>query len=165
MNVPAPKKMLNAFSPTEAARITGLSVHMLNYLARHTYLKPAYGSAGRGSVRYYSYRDLIIARIIARLLAAGLEISRLKKGIASLVRDPNLSTGDAQKDLRLLATDGSALFFVERDGGLRDLTKDGQLAFAFVLDVGIARDEVVAQMSDEELRYFNLEKRRLQKAA
>lgn len=160
-----PKKMLNGFSPTEASRMTGLSVHMLNYLARHSYLKPAYGSAGRGSVRYYSYRDLVIARIIARLLSAGLEISRLKKGIANLVKDPNLSTGDAQKDLRLLATDGNALFFVERDGGLRDLTKDGQLAFAFVLDVGMARDEVVAKMSEEALRHFSLQKRRLRKAA
>ncbi len=161
----APKKMANGFAPTEAARLTGLSVHMLNYLARHSYLKPAYGSAGRGSVRYYSYRDLVIARIIGRLLSAGLEISRLKKGIANLAKDPNLSTGDAQKDLRLLATDGSALFFVDREGGVRDLTKNGQLAFAFVLDIGMARDEVVAKMSEDERRYFSFEKRKLRVAA
>lgn len=161
----ASKKMVNGFTPTEASRTTGLSVHMLNYLARHSYLKPAYGSAGRGSVRYYSYRDLVVARIIGRLLKAGLEISRLKKGISNLVRDPNLSTGDVQKDLRLLVTDGNALFFVERDGGLRDLTKGGQLAFAFVLDVGIARDEVLAQLSEDERRYFTLEKRKLREAA
>ncbi len=161
----SPKPMRNGFAPTEAARIVGLSVHMLSYLARHSYLKPTYASAGRGSVRYYSYRDLVIARIISRLLAAGLEISRLKTGIARLSSDPSLTSGDAHTDLRMLGTDGTSLFFVDGDGAIRDLTQNGQLAFAFLLDVRMVRNEIVGQLSEERRRYFTLSNRRLQAAS
>ncbi len=157
--------MLNGFYPKEASKITGLSVHMLNYLARHGYLLPAYGAQGRGKVRYYSYRDLVIARIVSRLLAAGLEISRLKEGIANLVNDPHLAEGRANDSLHYLATDGASLYFIEGDGCVRDLTQSGQLAFAFLLDLQHARDEVLTELSGEQLKNFSLKVQELRPAA
>jgi DNA-binding transcriptional MerR regulator len=132
-----------------------MSIHMLNYLARHGYLVPAYGRSGRrGKTRYYSYRDLVIARLVQRLLNAGLEISRLKQGIRRLKKHPNLTHRDPQKELSLLATDGNSLFFLEREDTLLDLTRHGQLAFAFVLDVTSAQADVKQKLSDEQLAHF-----------
>lgn len=66
--MPKPRKLLNGFTAGEVAAISGLSLHMVNYLAREAYLSPAYaGEAARGKVRYYSYRDLVVARIVQHL--------------------------------------------------------------------------------------------------
>src|SRR6266487_4654002 len=100
--MPKPRPASNAFSPAKASRIVGMSIHMLNYLAREGYLVPTYFRSGRrGKPRYYSYRDLVIARLVQRLLDAGLEISRLKEGIQRLPQDPRWSSKNPEKTLRL----------------------------------------------------------------
>jgi DNA-binding transcriptional MerR regulator len=130
---------------------------MLNYLAREGYLRPFYGRSGRrGAIRYYSFRDLVIARIVKKLLDAGLEIRRLKTGITKLQTIAGWAGEEGESQLRMLATDGRKLFFIEHGGTIRDLTNDGQLAFAFVLDVAKAHDEIRTQLTEDQLRYFTL---------
>ena len=155
--MPKPKPALNAFTIQDAAAITGLSVHMLNYLSRQQYLVPTYLRTGRrGRTRYYSYRDLVIARIVQKLLAAGLELSRLKKGIRTMQGNQNWVSGGKEKALRMLATDGKSLFFPDENGSLLDLTQNGQFAFAFVLDVVAAQNDVQLKLSPEQLEGFTL---------
>jgi DNA-binding transcriptional MerR regulator len=133
---------------------------MLNYLARHGYLVPNYGGSGpRGRTRYYSYRDLVVARVVQKLLDVGLEISRLKTGISSLSQHPAWSSDVPEKALRMLATDGHSLFFLEPAGTLIELTQQGQLAFAFVLDVAAAQAEVKKNLSAQQLAHFTLHNR------
>jgi hypothetical protein len=62
----------------------------------------------------------------------------------------------------MLATDGRNLFFVEEDGTVLDLTKDGQFTFAFVLDVSAAQAEVKRKLNPEQLANFNLRNLRLE---
>jgi DNA-binding transcriptional MerR regulator len=156
--LPKPRPVLNAFTPSQASGIVRMSTHMLNYLARHGYLVPAYFPSGRrGKTRYYSYRDLVIARIVQNLLDAGLELGRLKEGLRKLQRSEHWS----KMDLRPLATDGKSLFFPEDGDTLLDLTRHGQLTFAFVLDMSAARREVEQQMTEEQLARFSLKNRRI----
>lgn len=154
----AASRVLNAFSPSEASRIVGLSMHMLNYLARHRYLVPHYVGSGRGSRRHYSYRDLLVARIIARLLSAGVEISRLKSALRELGRR---SGWLKVEQLGLLVTDGRHVYQMGADGTLSDLTSGGQLTFAFVLDLEHIRGEVVSAMDDDRRDNFAADNRRL----
>jgi DNA-binding transcriptional MerR regulator len=156
--------VLNAFTPKQASRIVGMSTHMLNYLARQNYLVPTYfRTKTRGRTRYYSYRDLVVARLIQRLLDAGLELGRLKEGLARLSRDEFWAKG-GQKDLRLLMTDGRNLYLVQGHNTLLDLTRQGQLAFAFVLDVVAARQEIELKMAPEEKRNFSLKNKKIRYA-
>ena len=142
-----------------------MSVHMLNYLARHGYLIPIYGRTGkRGKTRYYSYRDLVIARMVQKMRDAGLELSRLKSGIAKLQHDANWVSRGKERALRMLATDGKSLFFIEENGSLRDLTQNCQLTFAFVLDVAAAKAEVQSAMTSEQLQEFSFKNRKLRYA-
>jgi DNA-binding transcriptional MerR regulator len=160
--VPKPKPALNAFPPAKASAIVGMSVHMLNYLARHGYLVPTYARSNRrGKTRNYSYRDLVIARIVQRLLDSGLEISRLKGGITKLAQGGNWHSESPEKALRMLVTDGRSLFFFEGNGTLLDLTRQGQLTFAFVLDVAAAQAEVERNLTPEQLANFSLRNRSL----
>ena len=139
-----------------------MSTHMLNYLARNGYLVPHYFRSGRrGRTRYYSYRDLVIARVLQKLLDAGLELKRLKEGLRKLPKNEHWMEGEAQKSVRLLATDGSNLYFVQGRSTLLDLTRNGQLAFAFVLDVAVARREIEQRLSREQTLNFDLGNRRI----
>lgn len=147
----------NAFTPSEASRISELSVHMLNYLSRHGYLKPHYGGGVRGALRHYSYRDLVVARIASRLLKAGVEISRLKTAIATMAERSDWTRGG---DIGLLATDGTQIHHAGPDGSLSDLG-DGRLSFAFVLDVRRVRDEVMKEMDETRRANFDLRNRAL----
>jgi DNA-binding transcriptional MerR regulator len=161
-SVPKPKTSINAFPPATASAIVGMSVHMLNYLARQGYLIPAYEQSGRrGKTRYYSYRDLVIARLVQKLLDGGIELSRLKEGIKKLATHKTWSSTNPDKTFRMLATDGKNLLFVEEEGTVVDLTKNGQLTFAFVLDVAAARDEVKRKLNQEQLANFNLRNLRI----
>lgn len=158
--MPKPKEAVNAFPPKLAADIVGLSVHTLNYLAREGYLVPFYLRSGRrGKTRYYSYRDLVIARLVQKLLSAGLEISRLKAGIKKLPEYVNWPSARSAADspLGLLATDGRDLFFPQKDGTLLSLTQEGQLTFAFVLDMSAAEDEVKRDMNMTEEQRVNFD--------
>lgn len=153
--MPRPKSFSNAFTCGEVAELTGLTKPMVNYLAHAGFLAASYrpGSSRRGSTRYYSYRDLMVGRVIGRLAEAGVELKRLKRALGDLQRS-ELWTRLNDRSLPLLVTDGSAIFLVEPDGAVRDLTMDGQLAFSFVLDLSRTEQELRAAMDDERRSNF-----------
>ena len=155
--MPRPKAVLNAFTSREVAVISGLSLHMVNYLALNGYLLPCYERAEvRGSVRYYSYRDLVIARLIQRLRDGGVELKRLKEGIAALATSELWAKVGKDRSVSLLVTDGRSLLVPDEGGSLLDLTRSGQLAFAFVVDVAAARAEVVSLLPRRSVEHFSL---------
>jgi DNA-binding transcriptional MerR regulator len=146
--VPRPKEIPYAFTPKEASRITGISVHMLNYLYRMGYLQPAYLLAGapavRGKVRYYLYRDLVVGRTIQRLRETGVELARLKDAMKTLAQDdtwlPKKVT-DGANPLRWLVTDGKEVFLENDDGFVDQLRPNGQRSFGFVISLVNIKNE------------------------
>jgi len=160
--MPKPKKVLNGFIAHRVYEITGLSVHMVNYLAREGYLRPTYDQGRvRGKIRYYSYRDLVVARIVQRLLEAGIELKRLKEGIRLLSSNETWFVGGKERSISLIATDGKTLFYPDPNGALVEITRDGQRTFAFVLDAARARDDVKSQLAQTQLKLFDLRNRPL----
>lgn len=157
MNIP--RKILNGFTPSEVRKITGLSVPMIDYLAREGYLQPTYAQGRvRGRVRYYSYRDLVVARIVHKLLRSGVEIARLKASIKLLNSDETWFP-KTTRPFDLLATDGKKIFYHDRKDSLIELTAGNlQRTFAFVLDVSDAQEEVRKRINNaEKRRRFTLE--------
>ncbi|TPL96421.1 MerR family transcriptional regulator [Mesorhizobium sp. B2-3-11] len=163
--MPKPRQLLNGFTAREVAAISGLSLHMVNYLAREAYLTPAYpGKGTRGTVRYYSYRDLVVAKLVQHLREAGIELKRLKEAISELSRS-HWHTKDKKGALGFVATDGHKLFFPDSDGALTELTSDGQRAFAFVLDLQMAEKDVKSHLKGRRLLLFSLENKPLRPEA
>jgi DNA-binding transcriptional MerR regulator len=161
--MPKPKRVANAFTAQQVRQITGLSVHMINYLAREEYLVPTYAQGSvRGKVRYYSYRDLVVARIVQRLREVGIELKRLKHGIQMLSSDTTWLRAGRARSVSLLGTDGKKLFFPDENGSLIELTREGQRSFAFVLDVARAQSDVKRSLSQRQLELFELRNRPLQ---
>jgi DNA-binding transcriptional MerR regulator len=161
-SMPKPKPVLNAFTAQQVKVITGLSVHMVNYLAREGYLTPAYDQGHiRGKTRYYSYRDLVVARIVQRLREIGLELKRLKPAIKLLSSSETWLSAGKERAISLLATDGKTLFYPDERGALIELTRGGQRSFAFVLDVAKAQAEVKRRLTRKQLDRFEIRNRPL----
>lgn len=125
--------------------MSGLSVDMLNYLARHE-LVTASGteSPGRGRRRRYLFADLILLRAVAQMLDRGISVLRLKKSLASM-RQRGASF-DLLLSSRYLVTDGYNLFF--QDAGVIEALETGQLSFAFVLELSTIRASVANDLAE-----------------
>src|SRR5262245_33246938 len=56
-----------------AARVSGLTVHMVNYLCRTDVVRPgATPSRGRGRKREFTFEDLVFLRLLAAMLRHGV---------------------------------------------------------------------------------------------
>lgn len=144
--MPPPRRVLNAFATKEVERHTRLSRHMIDYLRQENFLRPAYegGTGTRGRVRYYSYRDLVIARLIQRLRDTGVQLRRLKKAVKMLNSHPDWTSRpeDPTRKISWLISDGIGVYIRTDEEFVEEITT-GQKAFAFVLNL---------QRLDEEVR-------------
>ncbi len=109
----------------------------------------------RGNVRYYSYRDLVVARIVRKLLSSGVELQRLKSAIQQLSEDQTWLPKDGRQ-FDLLATDGKRIYYHDRKGSLVELAPSRQRSFAFVVDVEHAQNEVKQRLSKRKLERFTI---------
>lgn len=100
------------WSTSDAARLSGLSVDMLNYLQRTGIVasrKVASQQRMRGRPRAYTFADLIILKAIGSLTAAGVSVLRLQKSIRAARRIKIEEAG------RYLVTSGDVARFVAED--------------------------------------------------
>ena len=163
--MPVPKRVLNAFTAKEVQAITGLSLPMIDYLLRAGFLTPAYGAGTRGQVRYYSYRDLVAARLVQQLRETGVELSRLKRAVAQLCEDaPWSDTTPLTARLDWLVSDGKEVLLRSGDGFLDTLRRDRQRSFAFVVNLPSLEQQVRTLVPKAKRTHFTMENRELRYA-
>lgn len=128
-----------------AAKLSGLTVTMVDYLCRTKVIEPTIkGQRGRGKKRQYSFGDVVILRAMARLLLAGVSVGRLKKALQSLRRyHPEITTNNLPKPY--IFCDGKDIFFRHGDEVLESLSS-GQFSFGFVIEIAKLRTEVIEQL-------------------
>ncbi|MCR1770514.1 MerR family transcriptional regulator [Burkholderia glumae] len=138
MHRPRTTSAREAFTAKEAARLAGLSLDMLNYLGRYGIAAPSGNERrARGHARRYLYADLLLLRVIARLLENGISVLRLRKALEGL--QARLDSTELLTK-RFVVTDGYNLLL--QDGGVTELLETGQLSFAFVLELSNLRTEL-----------------------
>jgi len=119
----------------QAAKLTGLSVHMITYLGRLDILKPSI--RGRGRRRLFSFNDVLFLKVVADLLSRGIEVKRLRNSLVQAKKEAERWVSIREAPKRYLVTDGTELF-VRSYGRLESKTRNGQFAFSFVMDLGTA---------------------------
>lgn len=135
--------VVKSFPVAQAARLAGLTVDMVNYLCRSGVVVPSSGGRGRGRKRLFTFADVLFLRIIARLLENGISVLRLKRAFNGLrARAREYSSDMLTK--RFLVIDGHDVFV--QDGGLLERLESGQMAFAFVLELGSLRRELTVDV-------------------
>jgi DNA-binding transcriptional MerR regulator len=172
------RNVKNAFTVREVAEITGLQPAMLNFLIRNEYLKPSYREdhdfpepqkrQPRGNTRYCSYRDLMIAKTIQRLLDAGVQLARVKEALHDLRADEHwlarVRGASLERTIKWLVTDGKRVYLQDQEQPTLDpLGKSRQKAFSFIIDMTSVHSEVRAGIRHsqspkcrEKITHFNM---------
>ncbi len=122
-------EITKGFRTSEVAKLTNLTIRQLGHWDKTGLFKPSLASSeGRGSARFYSFLDIVQLRIAKRLLAAGLNVRRLRKCMDYLRN--NLKDVDNIATLSLV-TDGISVFsLTDNPMMVIDLLQNMQVAWA-----------------------------------
>ena len=124
------------FSTAQVARLSGLTPRQIDHWDRQGFLKPSLRRAsGYGSARRYSFTDVVRLRVAARLRAAGVGLSRIRRCAEALEK-----IGGEAGDLggvRLLVA-GSRVLWARSDEEVVDLLREGQLVLVFSIGDAVA---------------------------
>jgi DNA-binding transcriptional MerR regulator len=137
--------MTSTYTTQDAVRYTDLGRSMIHYLCRQGILTPSgQGSRGRGhGVKYrFTFSDLILMKTFSYLFRHGISVKKLKEAHKTWSRTIK-SNKNGFPSRKFLVTDGkNILFFDEKSDVLVELNNDGQMAFRFVLDISLVRQEL-----------------------
>lgn len=129
------------YGAAHAARLSGLTTVMVNYLCRTKIVEPSCDcKRGRGSTRHYSFGDVVALRLVAKLSKTGVQPLRLRSALQQM-RQHHPQITLTSVPARFLVTDGVDIYLRD-DGDAVERLRDGQLAFAFVVELSMLQGEV-----------------------
>ena len=118
-----------------ASQIAGISYRQLDYWARTGLVVPEMKEAeGSGSQRLYSFRDVLMLKVVKRLLDAGISLQQIRVAIDHL-----RARGVENLSEITLISDGLSVYECTSDHEVIDLLQGGQGMFAISLG-GVWRD-------------------------
>jgi len=114
-------------------RILGLSIRQIDYWDRTHFIKPSVSEAsGYGSIRLYSFTDLVQLKVAKTLIDKGISLQKIRKAI-NYLRKHMTEVKKPLSELRFL-TDGETIFVITKDKKvIIDTLKSGQLVLSVAL--------------------------------
>jgi DNA-binding transcriptional MerR regulator len=125
----------------EVCRVVGITYRQLDYWARTDLVNPSVREAGgSGTQRLYSFRDLLVLKLIKQLLDTGVSLQQIRKAV------DYLREGGSESDLTgiTLMSDGHRIYACTTPGEVFDLLQRGQGVFGIAMDR--VRDEVAGSL-------------------
>lgn len=153
--------MNNSFNSKMVSKIIGIPLRVIDYWDRTNFIKPSINEAsGYGSMRLYSFTDLIQFKVAKFLRDQGLSLQKIRKGLNYLRKHlPEIEKPLAQ--LRFLA-DGETIFVLtNKDREIIDTLKRGQYVFAIA--IGELINDLkgkTSKMKMDRVYWVNVSKRR-----
>ncbi|WP_375424897.1 MerR family transcriptional regulator [uncultured Friedmanniella sp.] len=118
-----------------ACSAAGITYRQLDYWARTGLVVPEVrGATGSGTQRLYSFRDILILKVIKRLIDAGISLQQIRTAIEHL-----RARGVEDITEVTLMSDGVSVFECTSDDEVIDLLRGGQGVFGIALG-GVWRD-------------------------
>ena len=112
-----------------ACNAAGITYRQLDYWARTGLVEPSVrGAAGSGSQRLYSFRDILILKVVKRLLDAGISLQQIRTATAHL---RERGTDDLTRVT--LMSDGASVYECTSDDEVIDLLQGGQGVFGIAI--------------------------------
>jgi DNA-binding transcriptional MerR regulator len=125
--MPEPEEV--GYRGVTAMRAAGISYRQLDYWARTGLVEPSIRpAAGSGSQRLYSFRDLVVLRVVKSLLEAGVSLRNIRKAIDTL----RAHGVDDLAEITLIS-DGTTVFECRSPEEIVDLLRGGQGVFGIAL--------------------------------
>lgn len=112
-----------------ACHAAGISYRQLDYWARTGLVVPSVRSAaGSGSQRLYSFRDIVVLKVVKRLLDAGVSLQNIRKAIDQL-----RARGIDDLAQITLISDGTTVYECRSPEEVVDLLQGGQGVFGIAI--------------------------------
>ena len=112
-----------------ACSAAGITYRQLDYWARTGLVEPSVREAsGSGTQRLYSFRDILVLKIVKKLLDAGISLQNIRTAISTL-RD----RGVADLAQITLMSDGTTVYECTSTDEVVDLLQGGQAVFAIAV--------------------------------
>lgn len=119
-----------------ACNAAGISYRQLDYWARTGLLEPSIRTAtGSGSARLYGFQDILVLKIIKRLLDAGVSLQNIRTAVEHL-----RAKGIDDLAKMTLMSDGASIYECSSPDEIIDLLQGGQGVF------GIAVGKVASEV-------------------
>jgi len=133
---------------TTACRVVGITYRQLDYWARTGLVEPSIRAAtGSGTHRLYSFRDVLVLKIVKRLLDTGVSLQQIRSAVTHL-RERGV---DDLAQITLMS-DGASVYECTSPDEVVDLVQGGQGVFGIA--VGRVWREIegtLSQMPTESL--------------
>lgn len=121
--------------------LVGITYRQLDYWARTDLIKPsARAAAGSGTQRLYSFKDILVLKVVKRLLDAGISLQNVRVAVDHL-----RAHGTAELAATTLFSDGHTIYECTRDDEVLDLLRGGQGVFGIA--VGPTMTDLAGQIS------------------
>jgi DNA-binding transcriptional MerR regulator len=112
-----------------ACHAAGISYRQLDYWARTALVVPSVRPAsGSGTQRLYSFRDIVVLKVVKRLLDAGVSLQNIRKAIDTL-----RLRGVADLAQITLISDGTTVYECRSPEEVVDLLQGGQGVFGIAI--------------------------------
>ena len=125
-----------------ACKAAGITYRQLDYWARTGLVEPTVrGASGSGSQRLYSFRDILVLKIVKRLLDTGVSLQQIRTAVGAL-------RAQGVEDLAQLTmmSDGASVYECTSPDEVVDLVQGGQGVFGIA--VGRVWREVEGTLSE-----------------
>jgi len=124
-----------------ACSAAGITYRQLDYWARTGLVEPSIRTAsGSGTQRLYGFRDILVLKIVKRLLDAGVSLQNIRTAVDHL-----RSRGVVELESMTLMSDGASIYECASPDDIIDLLAGGQGVFGIA--VGKVWHEVEGSLS------------------
>jgi len=112
-----------------AARAAGISYRQLDYWARTQLVEPTVrGASGSGTQRLYGFRDILVLKLVKRLLDTGISLQQIRTAVNQL-----REAGVSDLAQTTLMSDGASVYLCTSDDEVIDLVSRGQGVFGIAV--------------------------------
>ncbi len=124
-----PQAETDGYRGPTACAAAGITYRQLDYWARTGLVEPSVQAAtGSGSQRLYGFRDILVLKVVKRLLDTGISLQQIRAAVA------HLRTQGASDLARVtLMSDGASVYECTSPDEVVDLLQGGQGVFGIAL--------------------------------
>ena len=137
----SPEELEIGYRGATACSAAGITYRQLDYWARTGLIEPSIRTAsGSGTQRLYGFRDILVLKIVKRLLDAGVSLQNIRTAVDHL-----RSRGVTELESMTLMSDGASIYECASPDDIIDLLAGGQGVFGIA--VGKVWHEVEGSLS------------------
>ena len=138
----SPEEMEIGYRGATACSAAGISYRQLDYWARTGLVEPSIRTAsGSGTQRLYGFRDILVLKVVKRLLDAGVSLQNIRTAVDHL-----RGRGVTELERITLMSDGASIYECASADEMYDLVQGGQGVFGIA--VGKVWHEVEGSLSN-----------------